>query len=76
MTRFGISRLLSVADIARVRTMDNRLLKTERQQICSNPPDNWEPEVESAETLDIEIKCYSPYIAKQLFLTRFNELIS
>lgn len=56
-----------------VKTIDLRLLATEKKFLMKNSKDNWDSLL-GVEPLDIIIKPYGPNVAKELFLSRFREL--
>lgn len=55
----------------KVKEYDNRILHDECRQLMKRPPQSWSLQ---GEPLGITIQCWSPNIAKFMFLLRFNEL--
>lgn len=56
-----------------VKEVDNRMLKTEYDQIMFHGPHEWQFFGEAFE--NVKIECWSPEVAKQKFLERFYELV-
>lgn len=56
-----------------VKEVDNRMLKTEYDQIMFHGPHEWTFFGEAFE--DVKIECWTPEVAKEKFLNRYYELI-
>ena len=68
-TRFGLE---SPEMPQTVRDADNRILLDERAELLKAPPHAWS--IEGLEPLGVRVQGWDPFVAKEMYLTRLEEL--
>ncbi len=71
--RFGVCATRSVNRA--VKEADLRMLETERRQLLNPCVREWQA-ADGIEPYEVRIECWSPAVAKMMFLKRFNELFT